>query len=188
MPDEDLTQWPTIDQAAALLQTSIRSIWRHNENGKLEMRKRPRPGKKPENVVRPEDLEKLKPQPYPVRMPPPGPAAGEIAPPLQFHPDAFAFTVPALKGEQIDRFLDALRDMTAPRLLPPPPEPAARPEPAAVALERKLCLTIPEAAVYSGVSSGKIRQAIKDGRLPARPDGPRGAIIIARAKLEEFAQ
>lgn len=171
----DLSQWPTLEEAAAILKTSVRSLWRHNERGELEMRKRPKPGRKPENVVRPEDLEKLKPQPYPVRMPAP-----------QFHPEAFSMTTPALTGNHLDRFLDALQNLGAQRALPPPAEPA-RPAPAAVDLDRKLWLTIPEAAVYSGFSSLKLRAAIKDGRLTARPDGPRGAVIIRRAALEEFA-
>jgi|SRR3954464_2591976 len=182
MPEIDLSTWPTLKEAAAILRTSVRSIWRENERGELEMQKRPRPGKKPENVVRPEDLEKLKPQPYPVRKLPPMPQSFyRIAGMMQDPPE------PELTGERFDRFIASL-EAIGQRALPAPAEPA-RPEPAiaAVALNVKLWLTIEEAAIYSGFSERKLRMNIEAGNLFAVPDGPRGKLIISRARLEEFA-
>jgi excisionase family DNA binding protein len=181
MDELDLTEWPSVDEAAVLLKTSRRSVIRHNERGELEFRKRTRAGKKPENVVNPIELNKLlekaAPRPFPV------PSLPAPASELQFHPDAFTMTVPALKGEQIDRFLDALREMTAQRALPAPAaEPT--PPPDRVPLHLKLNLTLEEAAVYSGYSALKLRQAIAAGRLTATKDGRRGAYIIRRASLE----
>jgi hypothetical protein len=180
--DQTLDSWPTIHQAAAALRTSTRSVLRAQDRGEIEIRKRTRPRKKPENVVNPDDLQKLiekeAPKPHPVRMP-------AIAPAPQFHPDAFAFTVPALQPAQIDRFLEALQNMTAQRALPAPEE-AARPAAPAVPLHLKLWLTLPEASVYSGYSERKLRQAAADGRIHATKDGPRGAIIIRRASLESL--
>lgn len=166
-----------------MLKTSHRSVLRANERGELEIRKRNRPGKKPENVVNPDDLNKLleeaKPKPFPV------PSLPAPPPPLQFHPDAFTMTVPALKDDQIERFLDALREMAAPKLLPAPAAPPAPAEPT-VPLHIKLNLTLEEAAVYSGYSVRKLRQAIDEGRLQASKDGRRGAIVIKRASLESL--
>lgn len=175
MSSVDLSQWPSVEEAAVALRTSARSIIRHNERGELEFRKRQRAGKKPENVVNPDDLEKLKPQPYPVKMPAP-----------QFHPEAFSMTTPALTGEHLDRFLDALRDLGAQRALPAPAAEPARPEPPAVPLHLKLRLTIEEAAAYSGMSERKIRMNVEAGNLDASQDGPRGKWIIKRASLENL--
>lgn len=175
--DQTLNSWPTIHQAAAALRTSTRSVLRAQDRGEIEIRKRTRPKKKPENVVNPDDLQKLieaeAPRPFPVQLPP--------AP--QFHPDAFAFTVPALKGEQIERFIDALRDMTAQRALPPAPEPAAI-APPAVPLNVKLWLTLEEASAYSGISRAKLREMMEHEALDFSKDGPRGCWIISRASLE----
>lgn len=181
MPEVDLTQWPSVEEAAVALRTSARSIIRHNERGELEFRKRPRPGKKPENVVNPADLERLKPQPYPVRM--------ENGTGARFQDEIANLPPPPMAGDRFERFLNAIEAATTQRALPPAPEPAAapRPEPPAVALDRKLWLTLPEASVYSGISSSKLRAAANEGLLRARPDGPRGALIIKRASLEEFA-
>jgi excisionase family DNA binding protein len=181
MPEIDLSEWPSVDQAAVQLRTSRRSVIRANERGKLEFRKRARAGRKPENVVNPDDLKKLlesqEPKPFPVNMP--------AAAPLQFHPDAFTMTTPPLTGDHIERFLDALRELTSQRMLPAPEAAAIAPAPA-VPLHLKLNLTLEEAAVYSGYSARKLSQAIKDGRLHATKDGRRGALIIRRASLESL--
>lgn len=55
-------------------------------------------------------------------------------------------------------------------------------------LERKLFLTLEEAAIYSGLGIGYLRQAVEDGKLSAIPGaGRRGSTIIRRADLETFA-
>src|SRR3954470_2205971 len=181
MPEIDLSTWPTLKEAAAILRTSVRSIWRENERGELEMQKRPRPGKKPENVVRPEDLEKLKPQPYPVRKLPPMPQSFyRMAGMMQDPPE------PELTGERFDRFIASL-EAIGQRAFPAPAEPAiARPEPPTVPLHLKLNLTIEEAAAYSGYSEHVLRQAIAAGTVKASRGGPRRSLIIRRASLESF--
>jgi hypothetical protein len=170
---DTLDEWPTIHQAAAALRTSTRSILRAQDRGEIEIRKRTRPRKKPENVVNPDDLRKLiekeAPRPFPVPLPQlPAPAIAEPQ---------------ALTGERFDRFIAALEGLTQPRALPPAPAAIAPP---AVPLHLKLWLTLPEASVYSGYSERKLRQAAEDGRIHANKDGPRGAIIIRRASLESL--
>ena len=55
-------------------------------------------------------------------------------------------------------------------------------------LERKLFLTLDEAAIYSGFGVGFIRRAIEEGKLSAIPGaGYRGSTIIRREDLETFA-
>lgn len=53
-----LSEWPNEAQAAAALGISAKTIIRYASAGKIETRKRQRPGKKPENVYNPQDLER----------------------------------------------------------------------------------------------------------------------------------
>jgi hypothetical protein len=180
-PETDLSEWPSVDEAAVALKTSRRSVLRANERGELEIRKRSRAGKKPENVVNPDDLQKLidraAPRPFPVgvsRLPVVG---TESTPAPEPGPAA------------LDRFIEAIQGLSnAPRLLPAPINVtvAAPPQEPTVPLHLKLNLTLEESAVYSGYSALKLRQAIAAGRLEARKDGPHGAIIIKRASLESL--
>lgn len=56
-------------------------------------------------------------------------------------------------------------------------------------LDKKLFLTIEEAAALSGLGKGLLRQAIEDGKLAAIPGaGPRGSTVIRRDDLDRFAQ
>jgi len=57
-----LAEWPNEAQAAAMLGTSVKTIIRYADAGRIETQKRPRPGKKPENVCNPRDIERLMPQ------------------------------------------------------------------------------------------------------------------------------
>lgn len=165
--EPDLTQWPTIHEAARSLRTSTRSVLRAQDRGEVEIRKRTRPRKKPENVVNPDDLQKLieaeAPRPFPVQLPAPTPKAAPTYPP------------------GLDDFIHALVSAARAR-----PEPAAI-APPAVPLHLKLRLTIEEAAAYSGYSEHKIRMNIEAGNLEASQDGPRGKWIIRRASLEEWS-
>lgn len=170
MDPNHLDAWPTITEAAAALHTSTRSVLRAQDRGEIEIRKRTRPRKKPENVVNPDDLRKLiekeAPRPFPVQLP-------AIAPPPQFHPEA----------SQVDRFIEALRDMNAQRALPPAPAAIAPP---AVPLHVKLWLTLEEASAYSGISRAKLREMMNHEALDFSQDGPRGKWIIKRASLESL--
>lgn len=56
-----MLDWPTEAEAAQILGTSVKTITRYGAKGLIEIRKRPREGKRPENVCNPRDVEKLKP-------------------------------------------------------------------------------------------------------------------------------
>src|SRR5690348_7977261 len=70
-----MSEWPTESEAAALLGASVKTLHRYAAKGLIEIQKRPRPGKKPENVCNPRDIERLKPAAHvmpesaPVRLP-----------------------------------------------------------------------------------------------------------------------
>ncbi len=66
---------------------------------------------------------------------------------------------------------------------------ADRDRPDIEALDKKIFLTIEEAAALSGLGKGYLRQAIEDGKLAAIPGaGPRGATVVRRGDLDKFAQ
>jgi excisionase family DNA binding protein len=57
----NLNNWPTEAEAAAQLSMSLRTLQRYAKAGEIEIRQRPVPGRKPEAVVNPRDVERLKP-------------------------------------------------------------------------------------------------------------------------------
>lgn len=182
----DLTQWPTLEEAAAALHTSPRTLRREQDRGKLEIRKRDRPHKKPENVVNPADLEKLiaaqAPRPFPVQIP-------ATAPPAPLVPSSEPIRQ-AVNQDAINRFISELAEAiarTSPPALPPPPAEPASQAPA-VPLHIKLNLTLEEAAAYSGYSTRNLRRAIENGCFDARRDGPHRSWIIKRSSLEEWCK
>jgi hypothetical protein len=62
-PEEPLPpieKWPTLEESAQLLGASVRSIWRYAQQGRIEMRKRPSPGRKLLNVCNPQELAELR--------------------------------------------------------------------------------------------------------------------------------
>ena len=67
MADTNLIGWPTVTEAAKELSRSPRSIWRDIEEGKIEAKKRPRPGLRPETVCNPDDIERLHPAAHVMR-------------------------------------------------------------------------------------------------------------------------
>jgi excisionase family DNA binding protein len=56
-----------------------------------------------------------------------------------------------------------------------------------VAIEKKLLLTLAEAAAYSGLSEGKLNEAIRAGKLTARKDLGRGH-RIKRSDIERYIE
>jgi excisionase family DNA binding protein len=56
-----------------------------------------------------------------------------------------------------------------------------------VAIERKLLLTLPEAAAYSGLSEVRLNQAVRTGKLKARRDLGKG-YRIKRSDIEAFVK
>lgn len=143
----DLTTWLTKAEAAARLQTSTRTIERYISRGEIETRSRKRPGRKPEPVCNPDDVERLAPHAHvmPARslapLAPRQPAAA-LAPATQA-PDALAM---------LAAFAQA---MAAPRN----GQPATR------------FLTLEQASEASGLSQRFLRRAIASGDLPAVKDG-----------------
>lgn len=173
--DPDLTQWPSVEEAAAILQTSRRSIERKFERGELEIRKRTRPGKKPENVCNPADVEKLKPAAYVIQKYQEDEAEAPTprnAPPRGSTLDDFALRL----WEAIERARPAAiegKTTIAPLLT-------------VSELSLKLWLTVEEAASLSGYAESKLRAAIAAGAVNANRGGPRRSWIIQRASLESF--
>jgi hypothetical protein len=60
----EISEWPTEAEAAAAIGVSIRTLQRYAEKGQIEIRSRPREGKKPENVCNPRDVDRLLPTAY----------------------------------------------------------------------------------------------------------------------------
>ena len=150
--------WPTIEEAAAQLGTSVRTMWRHAEARTVEIRKRPRPGKKPANIVNPRDLEKLMPEPYVM------PTRENAGIAVRSKPSEPAW--PAAL-ESIATILSAHRDT--------------------VTIGAKLWLSLDEAAAFSGLTTAVLRNCIAYGHMKAIKGGPHGAWRIQRASLEAFA-
>jgi len=57
---QDEATWPGEAQAASILGRSIKTLMRYAEQRKIEVRKRPIPGRKPMNIFNPRDLQRLK--------------------------------------------------------------------------------------------------------------------------------
>lgn len=164
----NLSEWPSESQAAEMLGTSVKTVLRYANDGKIEMRKRPRTGKKPENVFNPRDIEKLLPKAH--VMPtgesadseewmnaPMGKLNGVARIPEQ--PITFAYVLSEL-----------LRRTTPPAIAPPRP-----------------WITLEEAAEMSGLSTSYLLRQVKEGKVEGVRGGPHGALRIRRASLEAFA-
>lgn len=156
----ELAEWLTIPEAAARATTSTRSIERRIASGEIETRKRPRPGKKPETVCHPRDIEKL--------LPPAHVMLGHVA------PTAFA-TRPAPSGsrvpweaalEKIATILSAKNSSEAIGAIPG-------------SSSGKLWLTLDEAAERYDLGRSALRRL-------AKRVGPRGALRICRQTLEDY--
>jgi len=157
---EDLQDWPTIEQAADEINASVRTIWRHNERGLLEIQKRPVPGRKPINVCNPSDLNRLKPPPYAVAKEEEAESTSrEIMLPMSKVSEAVERIVTIFQGRQ-----DAV-------MMPPP----------------RAWITPAEAAEISGLTETYIRDRVRVGLIDAVRGGPHGALRIRRASLEAFS-
>ncbi len=164
---EELSEWPSESEAAALLRTSVKTINRYAAKGKIEIRKRPREGKKPENVCHPRDIEKLKPVAH--VMPGTAEAAGTsvaIVPPAVPIGQTLLPLVPSF--ELLIRTIStAVADVQNIKNL-----------------NEKLVLTLKEAS-RSGFSMAFLRRKCEDGSLKSFRDGR--TIKIARQELERLA-
>lgn len=150
--------WPTIDEAAVQLGISVRTIWRYAELKAIQLKKRKRAGKKPENVCNPRDLEKLMPSDVHVM-----PAEAETKA-LTIRRNTAGGAKPwegAL--ERIATILTKQNDT--------------------VAVSQKLWLTLDEAAEYSGLARADLLTLCREEKLTARKSG---GWKIQRKSLEEF--
>jgi hypothetical protein len=137
-------EWPTLEATAAKLGASIRTIWRYTKEGAIQTRKRARPGKKPEIVCNPVDVERL--------MPPESHAITEAGQSLTLKR---AGRKPAASWEGALETIASI--MTAQR--------------ESVAIGAKLWLSLEEASVYSGRTTAWLLRACQTGTLVAEKDG-----------------
>jgi excisionase family DNA binding protein len=150
--------WPTLAEAAEQLNASLRTIWRHNERGQLEIQKRARPGLKPVNVVNPRDLDKLKPAPYVTSPAPIEETAVQVRK---------AQTPSLLDVERIVSILQGRHD--------------------AVTIDRKPILKLSEVRQLTGISVHRLKQAIEAGSLKAYRDGEWGrGYRLRRSDLDAY--
>lgn len=163
---QKLSEWPSESEAAAILGTSTKTIARYAAKGLIEIRKRPRDGKKPENVCHPRDIEKLKPTAHVMPHPAPAPRS-ELA---LAERDRLPL-VPSF--EAVMRTISTAITSTDENVRN------------AKILNEKLVLTLKEAS-RSGFSMAFLRRAVDNGTLKSFRDGRK--IKIARASLEEFAR
>jgi excisionase family DNA binding protein len=165
-----LESWPTETEAAAQLGTSAKTIARYASQGKIEVRKRPRPGKKPENICNPRDVDRLRP-------------VAHVMPDTGTQDDALS-----------DEFVEGAKNVLALRPKPQP-ETAAfldfiRTIATAIETQRRivqmptLWLTLKEAAELSGLSKNYLKRMIESTKLQAVRD--RRGWRIRRAALEAF--
>lgn len=153
----DEEHWPTEAEAAVLLRTSRKTIMRDAAKGLIEIRKRPRPGKKPVNICNPDDLDKLK-------------------PPAHVLPESEPMNGNGLaraSGEERLTFAYVLQQLLQ-RTAPPAPLP-----------EPKLWLTLEEASDFSGLGPRVLKRLCRDHKLTALKARGEGWRVL-RKSLEAF--
>jgi len=158
----DVSKWPTEYQAADAIGVSVRTLQRYAEAGKIEIRPRPRQGKKPENVCNPRDVDRLLPAAH--VMP-----ADEPEPPAK--------PTEAMVRANGKPTFDVLGALIA--LVTQQQKLLAAPEP-------KPWLTLDEAAEASGLTAAFIRRQIAEAKIAATRGGPHGALRVHRASVLEF--
>jgi excisionase family DNA binding protein len=154
----NLSDWPSETEAARQLGVSWRTLIRRCEAGELERQMRPRPGKKPEPVINPRDVERLlakKPMVMRSDMVP-SPAPGQET------------AVVPVFAAVLDRLAGVLEKFA----------PAARRAPASD------WMTPAEAGRYVGLSEGLIRRLIRTGKLPFLRE--KRGFVVARVHLDNL--
>lgn len=183
-PRPTLSDWPTKQEAARILQVSEKTIERLASRGELQSAKRHRPGAAPIAVYHPEDLARLRQQqePAPFVMPDGSNSSdGTTATGFALTPASQAAMAPTPQ-EPLPLDQLALLISTALRSLPAAlaVDPAATAGNAALAfpgtavptvpLTEKTWLTLTEASALSGLSVRYIRDAIDRKKLRAIRD------------------
>jgi hypothetical protein len=159
-PPGELDSWPTKAEAADLLRTSISTIERMISRKELETAKRPRPGKKPETVINPAQVQQLQHTPttpaFITR-----PEADPLLEGIGFHPSrGTSLTASPQQSHALAR-ADLLDSLAGFFQRMPAPQPA----------QPEKYLILQELSAESGLSIPYLRRAIKDGRLVAIRDG-----------------
>jgi hypothetical protein len=161
----DLSTWLSKPEAAARLGISERTLERMVLAGTgPEQRNRPRPGKRPEAVFNPEDVQTFAQAPAVIAAA--SPLMPKGVPPSAGH------------GQEIPPALAALMSVFE-RML----EMAQRPRLDAPQETSALWLNLAQARAYSGLSIALLRRLIDSGRLPAIQDG---AIKVRRNDLDNI--
>lgn len=164
----DLSSWLTKQEACGRLGgISERTLDRMVERHEIERRPRPRPGRSPEAVHNPKDVEaKLPRNPYVMPAEEAAASTGSSPESTEFSETGDAVTTVAKSPA-----IPAIALLTEYRRL------LAAGTPAPV----KLWLTVAEALEYSGLTKALLRRLVKDGRLPGIKDR---SVKIRRADLE----
>lgn len=159
----DFSHWLPQSEAARRLGISERTLERRLEAKAAdapEMQWRPRPGRKPEKVYNPRDIERLT-----ARMAKTIPAGSPLLP----APGAPAHSA-MIPADAMARFLDGFTAILVNRLTPPEPP--------------KQWLSMAEAAKYVGLSEALLRRLVRAGRLPYVRDG--NSWKVSKAHLDNL--
>lgn len=167
----DLSKWPTEPDAASAIGVSVRTLQRYAESGKIEIRPRPREGKKPENVCNPRDVDRLLPAAH--VMPEDDGKQNDAI--VRTHSNG---NLPVAQKFTADTFFAFIATITTAI--------ATRQNDAIAAPAPKLWLSLDEAAEYAALSRGYLMGLIDTEKIAAVKGGPHGAWRIQRASLEAF--
>lgn len=148
-PQPDYHDWPTKAECAKLLGCSAATLERMAKAGKLEVRYREVPKRRPEAIYNPTEIDRLIGERNPPFVAPPG-SAMMLNNPGNVSADAVREALLSLP------LLVRDRDGAA------APEAASTPR---VALSSKLYLTIDEAVEYSGLPASYLHRMIRGGGL-----------------------
>ena len=150
-----LDDWKTKAEAAEILGCSEKTVERYAKQKRIQKVLRRNPGRKAMPVFHPGDIETLRAE------------AVRLKPFPVDQTTTQALALPARQGA-----VEMLVNLLADRVSPP-----------ATAARHKLFLSLAEAADYSGMSQGWLRQKIREGELPAiKTRGWK----VRRADLEEL--
>lgn len=161
---DPLSKWPTIDETAAKLRVSKRTVQLLLAKRTFTSAKRPQPGKKPATVIDPADIEAWQTRPREVKpaVLPAGRDAGTVI------PAAPGAMLPAAMPRDAADFAELLGAAIARALT------AVKPS--------EQIFTPTEAATYSKRSENALRELRKQGKLPNA--GSKGHVLYRRRDLD----
>ncbi len=183
----DYSQWPTKEQAAAILDCSTKSVEKFTAGGKLQAAMWRRPSGGPKIAVyHPVDVERLRRERFPEAKSVftlPAPSASEnSACESSETSEREASGLAAVDATCVVQLLGALLEAHSQRLLGTA-ENAGKSRKPAVPIQCRVYLTVTEAAAYAGLPEKQVRVLIAVGSLPARRIGH---TRVLRADLDEL--